>query len=307
MIPFCLQLVFPGYVLYNRPYSNCTVKRGFEKMEKKRKMLTIGQFAAMHGINKKTLMWYDEIGLFRPAMIHPENGYRYYSYYQSSILETILLLRELNVSIDEIQVFMKDRSAESLEQLLREKIEDLDRDMAYLKAVRKKLSYHCQNMATLLTMDLSEISIVPKKESCLVTVAIDKDTSFDKQVEMITAETKKYQLRRLHDASYGTMIAVESLYKGNFTDYSRLFIEIPFLAETSGLHIQPQGNYIRAFHKGSWKEIPRRYEAILKYADIHGLTLTGFSYEQGINETVIDRIEDFITQIEIPILQAPSA
>ena len=43
-------------------------------MEKKRKMLTIGQFAALHGINKKTLMWYDEIGLFRPAMIHPENG-----------------------------------------------------------------------------------------------------------------------------------------------------------------------------------------------------------------------------------------
>lgn len=152
-------------------------------MEKKRKMLTIGQFAALHGINKKTLMWYDEIGLFRPAMIHPENGYRYYSYYQSSILETILLLRELNVSIDEIQVFMKDRSAESLEQLLREKIEDLDRDMAYLKAVRKKLSYHCQNMATLLTMDLSEISIVPKKESCLVTVAIDKDTTLQKAGE----------------------------------------------------------------------------------------------------------------------------
>ena len=36
-------------------------------MEKKRKLLTIGQFAAMHGINKKTLMWYDEIGLFHPA------------------------------------------------------------------------------------------------------------------------------------------------------------------------------------------------------------------------------------------------
>ena len=52
-------------------------------MENKRKLLTIGQFAALHGINKKTLMWYDEIGLFHPSLIHPENGYRYYSYYQS--------------------------------------------------------------------------------------------------------------------------------------------------------------------------------------------------------------------------------
>ncbi len=31
-------------------------------MNKKSQLLTIGQFAALHGINKKTLMWYDEIG-----------------------------------------------------------------------------------------------------------------------------------------------------------------------------------------------------------------------------------------------------
>ena len=86
-------------------------------MEKKSRLLTIGQFAALHGINRKTLMWYDQIGLFQPAYIHPENGYRYYSYYQSSILETILLLRELDVSIDEIQEFMHSRSAASLDAL----------------------------------------------------------------------------------------------------------------------------------------------------------------------------------------------
>ncbi len=49
-------------------------------MEEKNKLLTIGQFAALHGINKKTLMWYDEIGLFKPAFIHPENGYRCYNW-----------------------------------------------------------------------------------------------------------------------------------------------------------------------------------------------------------------------------------
>lgn len=42
-------------------------------MDKKDKLLTIGQFAALHGINKKTLMWYDEIDLFKPAAINPEN------------------------------------------------------------------------------------------------------------------------------------------------------------------------------------------------------------------------------------------
>ncbi len=163
-------------------------------MNENNKLLTIGQFAALHGINKKTLMWYDETGLFKPAAINPENGYRYYNYYQSPVLETILLLRELDVSISEIHEFMQNRSAESLKCLLDEKITALDNNIIHIQAVRKTLCNHRQNMVTLLTMDLSETSIVEKEERCLVTVDIDNDTSFEKEVELITTETTRYQI-----------------------------------------------------------------------------------------------------------------
>ena len=43
------------------------------------------------------------------------------------------------------------------------------------------------------------------------------------------------------------------------------------------------------------------YKEILAYAGKHKLELSGFSYEKGINETVVDRIEDYIVEIEIPI------
>ncbi len=198
-------------------------------MDNQNTLLTIGQFAALHGINKKTLMWYDQTGLFHPAFIHPGNGYRYYSYRQSSLLETIL------------------------------------------------------------------------EERCLVTVDIDRHTPYEKQVEMITAETRKYQLRRLHDASYGTIIAVEHLYNGNFSEYGKLFIEIPYPIQKAGLHIQPGGNYVKAFFKGNWDLLPKKYEEILLYAQDHHLALAGFSYEMVINEAVIDRMEDSIVQIEIPV------
>lgn len=271
-------------------------------MSKKGHPLTIGQFAALHGINKKTLMWYDEIGLFRPAAINPENGYRCYNYHQSPILETILLLRELEVPIHTIQDFMKNRSAENLKDLLDEKIADLDLRIAHLQAVRSTLCTHRQNMATLMTMDLSEISIVEKKERCLVTVDITRDTTFEDEVELITAETEKYHLGRLHHATYGSMIPVSSLLSGNFDDYSKLFIEIPLLTYQKGLHMSPGGKYLRAFHKGDWNNIPRRYEEIFAFAEKHNLALHGFSYEMGINENVIERIEDYIVQIEIPVL-----
>lgn len=276
-------------------------------MNEQRKLLTIGQFAALHGINKKTLMWYDEIGLFKPAAVNPENGYRCYNYHQSPILETILLLRELDVPITEIRDFMKNRSAENLKGLLDERIAELDLQLMHLQAVRKTLTGHRRNMDTLLTMDLSEICIVEKEERCLVTVDIDRNVTFEKEVELITAKTAEYQLGRLHNASYGSMISVASLLAGNFDDYTGLFIEIPFLDHRSGLHIQPKGRYLRAFHKGDWDRLPLRYQDILEYARRNNLTLSGYSYEKGINETVIDRVEDYIVQIEIPVLESKNS
>ena len=82
---------------------------------------------------------------------------------------------------------------------------------------------------------------------------------------------------------------------------TKLFIEIPFLTYKSGLHIQPEGKYLLAFHKGGWDKLPMRYQEILEYARRNGLTLSGYSYEKGINETVIDRVEDYIMQIEIAV------
>ena len=88
-------------------------------MAEKLGLFTIGQFAAIHGINKKTLMWYDETGIFKPAVIR-ENGYRYYTHVQSSTLEAILMLRKLDVSIGRIREFLEHRSAEGLQALLQD-------------------------------------------------------------------------------------------------------------------------------------------------------------------------------------------
>ena len=222
------------------------------------------------------VLWYDEIGLFKPAAINSENGYRFYSYHQSPILETILLLRELDVAIPEIQEFLKKRSAESMKCLLDERIADLDKQLSHLLAVRTTLSTHRQNMATLLTMDLSEIELIEKGERCLVTVDVTPETSFEEEVELITAETEKYRLGRLHDATYGSMLPVSSLLDGRYDNYCKLFIEIPFLTYRDGLHLAPGGKYLRAFHKGDWDTIPRRYEEILAFAKEHSLTLHEF-------------------------------
>lgn len=65
-------------------------------------LLSAGQFTSLHNINKRTLHYYDDIGLFSPSY-KEKNGYRYYTYLQSPTLEMILTLRELGMSIKDIQ------------------------------------------------------------------------------------------------------------------------------------------------------------------------------------------------------------
>ena len=44
-----------------------------------------------------------------------------------------------------------------------------------------------------------------------------------------------------------------------------------------------------------------RYREILSYAEKQGMTFYGFSYEVVLNENVVEREEDAIVQIEIPV------
>ena len=55
-------------------------------MPTKSLLFTTGQFARLHHLNKRTLHYYDEIGLFSPAF-KGENDYRYYTWQQSADLE----------------------------------------------------------------------------------------------------------------------------------------------------------------------------------------------------------------------------
>lgn len=89
-------------------------------MKNRKYLLSTGKFAKLNGINKRTLHYYNDIGLFRPE-ITGENGYHYYSLMQSMQLEMILLLRKLGLSIDDIREYTASPSEESFTKILTDK------------------------------------------------------------------------------------------------------------------------------------------------------------------------------------------
>lgn len=265
-------------------------------------LFTIGQFAQMHGINKKTLMWYDETDVFKPIAVK-ENGYRYYSCFQSPTLETILLLRELNVPLDKIRSFMNKNTPEKLIELFDEQLIAIDKEISRLKAIHKSLVHWKDELFTLVDLDLSQISIVEEEAEQFAIIQITKDTSLEKTLKMIIEEVKKHKLHNLHNVSYGYMISTEHLYRNEFDRYYAIFIKVPHLLLEENTYTKPKGTYLRAYCQGDYDKLILRYRELLAYAEQNQIKLTGYSFEKGINEIVtgVSDMSNFITQIDIPI------
>ena len=70
-------------------------------------MKTVKEFASLTGVSIRTLHYYDEIGLLRPASV-TESGYRLYGQQELERLQQILFLRELRFSLKEIAQILDD-------------------------------------------------------------------------------------------------------------------------------------------------------------------------------------------------------
>src|SRR5262245_41254592 len=82
-------------------------------------MFRIGEFSKVAQVPGSLLRYYDEIGLLKPAHLDPETGYRYYSARQLPRLHTILALKELGLSLDQIRhLVVAEVSEETLRGML---------------------------------------------------------------------------------------------------------------------------------------------------------------------------------------------
>lgn len=104
---------------------------------------TVKQLAKLSGISVRTLHWYDEKGLLKPAFIG-ENGYRYYEQEQLLLLQQILFFKELDFSLNDIQNlldaenFDKVKTLQTHRQVLEQEI---DRKHQLLLTIDKTIAH----------------------------------------------------------------------------------------------------------------------------------------------------------------------
>jgi DNA-binding transcriptional MerR regulator len=113
---------------------------------------TVKQLALMSGVTVRTLHFYDEMALLKPAYTKP-NGYRIYEEPQLLMLQQILFYRELGFELKRINEILSRRKFEKLAALkshrqileknvtrTRTLIETIDKTVSHLKGTKKMKS-----------------------------------------------------------------------------------------------------------------------------------------------------------------------
>lgn len=264
-------------------------------MKKSTKLLTTAEFAKLHEVNKRTLHYYDSIGSFSPAK-KGENQYRYYETSQSMEFEYIRMLKELNMSMEEIKKYIEYPNSKDFLQLADAKISEIDRQMETLIKTRHILSEMKSQTESCERLKGGEIFL----KECEVEQYLTTPYNFEEEfLEEAFAHVKEVWGIEQCRMGIGSYLSVEKAEKGEFQEYDGLFTPAFGKVPKKGVLIKPKGTYLCAYLKGSWNALPKLYEKMFAYAKEKKLRLTGFAYEWGMNDFSVSKDEDYITRIMI--------
>jgi len=109
--------------------------------------ITITAFAQLCGASAKTLRFYSEIGLFRPAFIDPRTRYRFYLQDQLRDFARIQAMRNCGASIAEVREALRGKPSEAeqkrfLQKLRNAKLDAIDearRSLAWIEGALQEL------------------------------------------------------------------------------------------------------------------------------------------------------------------------
>lgn len=123
-------------------------------------LLSIGEAAKLKNVSIKALRYYEKLGIFNPAYIDPQSGYRYYSPAQLFDLDVILTCGELGIPLKHILDYQTEQGTIDLRQLLIEGSELAEQKIkrarqsllqinTYLEEIEQQDSFrHCPNTYT---------------------------------------------------------------------------------------------------------------------------------------------------------------
>lgn len=270
----------------------------------KKDLFSIGQVSKLFHISISILRYYDKIGLVQPEYTDPETGYRYYSTRQFECLNTIRYLRVLDMPLDQIALFLKNRNIDCIQELLEQQKEEVIRRQQELKIIQKKIENRLNQLLDALSSELGVIALVRTPSRRLASLRTDLTPKSYLDLEVFIRELEQQEENSVTFlGKVGVGLSAVSLLKGRFQPYEMVFIlldeEDSFRGETVVL---PAEDCVTIRFQGGHSQAPEYYGKLIEYIRKNDYKVCGFSREiTMIDDGLTSDASQFVTEIQIPV------
>ena len=263
---------------------------------------TAGEFAKLCGISKQTLIFYDKENIIKPRERDEYNGYRYYTADQLEQMDSILILREIGLSLAEIRAYLANRSLRSSLQLLEGQREAIRKKLDHLTAVQGRIDRKIDSLRRLDREDFTfRLETLPEQ---LLAVEEVRPPCGILQVDMALKRLMKRMKREDMDHFYqvGDIVPLEALERKQFLHFRWAFLPVEEREEGVTVLSRPAGEYAVQTHHGPYTRMGETYRAMLNELEGLGKRPAGDAYEFCVLDSLTSASpEHYCTRIQIPV------
>lgn len=268
-------------------------------------MFRIGEFSKMTKTTIKTLRYYDEVGLLKPAQVDVDSKYRFYTTDQLIQLHKIVALRQAGLSIEEVLSIMAGADKKKILHLRRAEIK------SQLEEAKKQLSFIdfiLSEKEEDFFMDYQ--AIIKELPKCIVYSKKLTVPNYDAYFQVIPAigeEVKKLNpTLKCAVPEYCFIAYLDGEYKDR--DINIEFCEAveSFGVESEDIKFKEIDSVtaVSVMHKGAYKDLAKAYAFAFKWVEDNNYIIL-----DNPRENYIDGIwnkekeEDWLTELQIPIVK----
>lgn len=190
-------------------------------------MFKIGEFSKIAQVSGRLLRYYDEIGLFKPQYSEPETGYRYYSADQLPRLNRILALKELGLSLEQIQRLLKANiGPEDIRQMYLERKAQLEQSLREEFARLQQVQLRLQQLEQPAVDPMPDV-VIKRVPAQPFLAYRDAQMTSERLYQLFDVFSQQFAGRAAERSGYGPLLTV--LHSEMLTPEAEMDVEIGVL------------------------------------------------------------------------------
>ncbi|WP_335869006.1 MerR family transcriptional regulator [Bacillus sp. 2205SS5-2] len=269
----------------------------------------IGEIAKLFQTSTSTLRYYDEIGIFQPKYTDPDSQYRYYSFEQFVVLDTIIFLKKNGFSIKDIKQQLEQRTPENTKGLLEKKLEEIQVEMEQLQKVSKKINSKIATIEEGLSLQ-SNPTLTYRRfpERAIFYLYHDEPIDLNEEPEAIyLKDLEEFSLAGVgydgfFTGDFGAVVDLESLSVEGPVKYQAVFVWFPYVLKGLKSAYLEAGTYACYPHLGPYDSIKSSYSSVINRLQQERYHIAGLPIEIAMLDESVNQDETaFVTWIQIPV------